>query len=143
LDLVSSLYQEKITEKANTCLVLDKFLKRRRSIYVRTSMIAGGFGPFIGVELTGVLHEATANTNRRLTVATLHDVQFRGGHYYAIAEVTAHHHGGVGHFYYGLTTAPVPIEAPGRAISYGGHSMFVWEHPQDPLLPGLKLAATP
>src|SRR5699024_7197823 len=106
-------------------------------------MIAGGFGPFSGAELTGVLHEATATTNRRLTSATLHDVQLRGGHYYAIAEVTAHHHGGVGHFYYGLTTAPVPIEAPGRAISYGGHSMFVWEHPQDPLLPGLKLAATP
>lgn len=106
-------------------------------------MIAGSFGPFSGAELTGVLQEVTAISNRRLTGATLHDIQFRGGHYYAIAEVTAYHHGGVGHFYYGMTTAPVPVEAPGRAITYGGHSMFVWEHPQDPALPGLKIAATP
>src|SRR5699024_11985988 len=106
-------------------------------------MIAGGVGPLSGAELAGGLHEATATTNGRLTGATLHDVQFRGGHYYAIAEVTAHHRGGVGPFHHALTPAPVPIEAPGRAISYGGHSMFVWEHPQDPLLPGLKLAATP
>src|SRR5699024_6478589 len=106
-------------------------------------MIAGGFGPFSGAELTGVLHEATATTNRRLTGATLHDVQFRGGHYYAIAEVTAHHHGWVGQLYVGLTRAPVPSDARGGAISHGGHAMFVWAHPQDPLLPGLKFAATP
>ena len=78
-------------------------------------MIAGGFGPFSGAELTGVLHEATA-LQSAAHQCTLHDVQLRGGHYYAIAEVTAHHHGEWA-ILLRSDNRPVPIEAPGRAIS--------------------------
>ena len=106
-------------------------------------MLTGGFGPFSRADLTGLLGALVASDHRRMLSATLHDVQYRAGHYYVIAEVSAHHDGGVGQFYYGLTTAPVPSEARGYATKLHDYNIFAWEHPHDPLLPGLTLAATP
>lgn len=106
-------------------------------------MHTGGFGPFRAAELTGLLGDVVAGQNRRFVSAILHDVQYRAGHYYAIAEVHTHHDGSVGRFYYGMTTAPVPAEAHGHSTMHSGYTIFIWEHPWDPLLPGLTLAATP
>ncbi|MDN6150236.1 MAG: hypothetical protein L0I91_02240, partial [Yaniella sp.] len=106
-------------------------------------MSAGSFGPFLEAELTGLLAGGVSNTQYRIASATLHDVQFRAGHYYGIAEAVVHHEGGVGQTYFGMTTAPVPPTSHGQTTHHLGYQVFVWEHPQDPMLPGLGLAATP
>ncbi|MDN5913178.1 MAG: aminoglycoside phosphotransferase family protein [Yaniella sp.] len=106
-------------------------------------MSAGSFGPFEEAELTGLLAGEVSGTQRRIASATLHDVQFRAGHYYGIAEAVVHHDGGVGQTYFGMTTAPVPPTSQGQTTNHGRYQVFVWEHPLDPLLPGLGLAATP
>lgn len=102
-----------------------------------------GFGPFLEAELTGLLAGLVSPAQQQVLTATLHDVQFRAGYYYAIAEARIQHAGGVGPAYYGLTTAPVPPGAHGQTLQYRGATIFVWQHPHDPLLPGLGLAATP
>lgn len=106
-------------------------------------MNSGGFGPFRGTDLTAILAQLLSTDQKRVASATLRDVQFRAGDYYAIVEATVHHDGGAGQAYYGMTTAPVPAGAHGYTTRQSGHTIFVWEHPQDPLLPGLSLAATP
>lgn len=106
-------------------------------------MTAGSFGPFVQADLTRLLADGIVGPTRRVESATLHDVQFRAGHFYAIAEAMVHHEGGAGQTYFGMTTAPVPPTSPGYATNHLGYEVFVWEHPRDPLLPGLSLAATP
>lgn len=106
-------------------------------------MTSGAFGPFRDTDLTGLLAGIIPSVRRRVALATLHDVQYRAGHYYAIAEAQVHHEGGVDRVYYGMTTASVPPDAQGFQTSHLGYTVFVWEHPHDPLLPGLALAATP
>ncbi|HEY4557148.1 MAG TPA: hypothetical protein VIG82_03040 [Enteractinococcus sp.] len=106
--------------------------------------MTGGFGPISISELTGLLSQVAAHQAQQLQHAVLHDVQYRAGHYYAIAEVHAHPPDGpTRKIYYGLTTANVPAEAHGHHATVAGTNIFVWQHPTDPLLPGLGLAATP
>lgn len=100
-------------------------------------------GPFHDSALTHILSGTVAAEHRNFRQAVLHDVQYRAGYYYGIAEVVIHQAHRVGRHYYGMTTAPVPLHAPGRFVVYGGYEIFVWQHPNDPLLPGLALAATP
>ena len=106
-------------------------------------MSAGSFGPFLDTELTGLLAGGITGSQDRIASATLHDVQFRAGHYYGIAEALVHHEGGVGQTYFGMTTAQVPPTSRGQTTNHRGYQVFVWEHPWDPMLPGLGLAATP
>lgn len=56
-------------------------------------MSAGSFGPFLDTELTGLLAGGITGSQDRIASATLHDVQFRAGHYYGIAEALVHHEG--------------------------------------------------
>lgn len=106
--------------------------------------LTGGFGPFNATQLTGVLEAVVAQDRQRLQHAVLHDVQYRAGHYYAIVEVHSHPtHGPVTRAYYGITTETVAPQAAGYHTSVGTRSLFVWQHPTDPVLPGLGLAATP
>lgn len=42
-----------------------------------------------------------------------------------------------------MTTAQVPPTSRGQTTNHRGYQVFVWEHPWDPMLPGLGLAATP
>lgn len=106
-------------------------------------MSTGSYGPFAQDQLTGLLSAPVAGSSRKIASATLHDVQFRAGHYYGIVEATVRHEGGVGQTYFGMTTAPVAPTAQGHTTDHLGHQVFVWEHPHDPALPGLGLAATP
>ena len=107
-------------------------------------VLTGGFGPFSATQLTGVLEAVVAQHRQRLQHAVLHDVQHRAGHYYAIVEVHSQPpHGSATQTYYGITTATVAPQAAGYHTSIGTSSLFVWQHPADPVLPGLKLAATP
>lgn len=107
-------------------------------------MMTGGFGPFHATELTGLLSEVVGHQSQRLQRAVLHDVQYRAGHYYAVAEAhTQQPRGSANKTYYGMTTANVPITAHGHHATVDGNEIFVWQHPADPLLPGLGLAATP
>lgn len=107
-------------------------------------MMTGGFGPFRATQLTGLLSDVVAQQSRHLQHAVLHDVQYRAGHYYAIAETHTQQSGEPANItYYGLTTANVPVTAHGHHATVDGIDVFVWQHPADPLLPGLGLAATP
>ncbi|MDN6412161.1 MAG: hypothetical protein L0K07_12460, partial [Yaniella sp.] len=86
-------------------------------------MSAGSFGPFEEAELTGLLAGEVSGTQRRIASATLHDVQFRAGHYYGIAEAVVHHDGGVGQTYFGMTTAPVPPTSQGQTTNHGRYQV--------------------
>lgn len=107
-------------------------------------VLTGGFGPFRATQLTGVLEAVVAQHRQRLQHAVLHDVQYRAGHYYAIVEVHSQPpHGPATQAYYGITTATVAPQAAGYHTAIGDDRLFVWQHPADPVLPGLGLAATP
>ncbi len=107
-------------------------------------MFAGGFGPFHATQLTELLTDILGHSRRQLDNAVLRDVQFRSGQYYAIVEATVRQSGGVvSQAFYGITTARVPAEAVGYFATVADVEIFVWQHPADPLLPGLRLAATP
>lgn len=107
-------------------------------------MFTGGFGPFQATQLTGLFRDVLSRSGRQLGTSVVHDVQYRGGHYYAIVEVQVRQSGGVAsQTFYGMTTAQVPVEAVGYFATVGVYDVFVWQHPTDPLLPGLRLAATP
>lgn len=107
-------------------------------------MFTGGFGPIDATQLTGLLGDVVAGAGRHLVNTVLHDVQYRAGQFYAVAEVTAHDHAAQEiTAYYGLTTARVPSDAHGYFSTITETELFVWEHPADPLLPGLRLAAIP
>ena len=107
-------------------------------------MFTGGFGPFHATQLTGLLNDVLNRSGRQLGHAVLRDVQYRSGHYYAIAEATVRLPGGeANQAFYGITTAHVPVEAAGYFATVDDIDVFVWQHPADPLLPGLRLAATP
>ena len=107
-------------------------------------VLTGGFVPFSATQLTGVLEAVVAQRRQRLQHAVLHDVQYRAGHYYAIAEVHSQPpHGPATQAYYGITTDTVAPQAVGYHTAIGASSLFVWQHPADPVLPGLGLAATP
>ncbi|HEY4576411.1 MAG TPA: hypothetical protein VIG67_00985 [Yaniella sp.] len=106
--------------------------------------LTGGFGPFNATQLTGLFQEVVAQQRQQLQHTILHDVQYRAGAYYAIAEVHAQPPDGpVAQNYYGITTAVVPPGATGYHRQILETPVFVWQHPTDPLLPGLGLAATP
>lgn len=106
--------------------------------------LTGGFGPFSAPQLTGVLEAVAAQRGQRLQRAVLHEVQYRLSHYYAIVEVQTEPPAGPGtQAYYGITTATAPPEATGYHATIADVDLFVWQHPADPLLPGLALAATP
>lgn len=102
-----------------------------------------GVGPFQSADLTGLLAGLVWPAQQRVLTATLHDVQFRAGYYYAIVEARVQHDGEAGPTYYGMTTAPVPPDAHGQTLHHRRSTIFVWQHPHDPLLPGLGVAATP
>lgn len=107
-------------------------------------MFPGGFGPIDATQLTGLLSDVVARAGRQLVNTVLHDVQYRAGQFYAIAEVTAHDQTAQDiTTYYGLTTASVPSDAHGYRATIDATQLFVWEHPADPFLPGLRLAAIP
>lgn len=107
-------------------------------------MFTGGFGPFHATQLTEAFTEVLASSGRHLVQAVLHDVQFRGGHFYSIAEAQIRHVDGAhNHTFFGMTTAPVPASSRGHFATLAEHTVFIWQHPADPLLPGLSLAATP
>lgn len=104
----------------------------------------GAFGPVDAAELTGVLGQVAAMRAHQLEHAILHDVQYRAGHYYGIAELRLRGaRGASAHTYVGLTTATVPVAADGHTVPAGSGELFIWEHPSDPLLPGLPIAAIP
>lgn len=107
-------------------------------------MFTGGFGPFQASQLTELLNDVLNRSGRQLTHAVLRDVQYRSGHYYAIVEATVRLPGGeASQAFYGMTTAQVRLEAVGYFLTMADIDVFVWQHPADPLLPGLRLAATP
>ena len=107
-------------------------------------MFTGGFGPFRATQLTALLRDVLARSGRQLGQAVLRDVQYRSGHYYAIMEATVRLPGGeASQAFYGMTTAQVPGEAVGYFATVADIDVFVWQHPADPFLPGLRLAATP
>lgn len=107
-------------------------------------MFTGGFGPFQATQLTELLSDVLNRSGRQLHHAVLRDVQYRSGHYYAIVEATVRLPGGeASQAFYGMTTARVPLDAVGYFATIADIDIFVWQHPADPLLPGLRLAATP
>lgn len=107
-------------------------------------MFTGGFGPFEATQLSEALRNILAGTGRILVTAQLRDVQFRTGQYYAIAEAQVRQSGGLEHpTFFGITTAGVPPAARGHFATINDRQVFFWQHPADPLLPGLSLAATP
>ncbi|GAA4116288.1 phosphotransferase [Enteractinococcus coprophilus] len=107
-------------------------------------MFTGGFGPFEATQLTEALTDVLARSGRQLDNAVLRDVQYRSGDYYAIVEALVRLPGGEAHqAFYGITTAQVPTEAVGYFVTAADTHIFIWQHPADPLLPGLRLAATP
>lgn len=107
-------------------------------------MFTGGFGPFDATQLTNVLTDVLTRSGRQLGNAVLRDVQYRSGDYYAIVEASVRLPGGEAHqAFYGITTAQVRTEAVGYFATVADTDVFIWQHPADPLLPGLRLAATP
>ena len=106
--------------------------------------LTGGFGPLTATQLTGLLHDIAAEQRQHVQRATVHDVQYRSGYYYAILEAHVRLPDGTeSQRYYGVTTAVVPPGAIGYHREIVQTPVFVWQHPIDPLLPGLELAATP
>lgn len=107
-------------------------------------MFTGGFGPIHATQLTGLFTDIVTRAKKRLVNAQLRDVQYRGGHYYAIVETHVRdRHNHTSTTFYGVTTDQVPHDATGYFTVAGQTPVFVWQHPADPLLPGLRLAATP
>ena len=107
-------------------------------------MFTGGFGPFDATQLTTVFTDVLTRSGRQLGNAVLRDVQYSSGDYYAIVEALVRLPGGEAHqAFYGITTAQVPTEAVGYFATVADTDVFIWQHPADPLLPGLRLAATP
>src|SRR5699024_9580675 len=104
--------------------------------------LPGGFDPFNASQLTGLLQDVVAQQRQQLQHTILHDVQYRAGAYYAIAEVHAQPPDGpVAQNYYAITTAVVPPGATGYHRQMLVSPVFAWPHPPVPLLPGLGLAA--
>lgn len=92
------------------------------------------------IQLEFVQHRPGAGVTGVYRVATARPVLTNGGRSGVYTETSDH----VDELYVGMTTERVDDDADNVIFSHCPHGrLSIWQHPQDPALPGLRLAADP
>ncbi|AXR73072.1 MULTISPECIES: phosphotransferase [Auritidibacter] len=94
-------------------------------------------------DLIELLRDYCARKGFRLDRAAVIDTQRRGPELTWLIEGFVVDGGRESRRYWGITTEILPVGVAEMITADDGTELELWEHPADPLLPGLKLASTP